>query len=158
MRCVHEAQLHEENSFLTLTYDDEHLPENGSLHKPDLQKFFKRLRFHTGKEIRYYACGEYGEKTLRAHYHVCLFGHNFSNDRQPFRRIGEHILYTSKTLTDIWGLGNTSIGDLTFESAAYTARYVMKKQTGGLAKKDAAGTFILTNMAKSTISSNRTPP
>lgn len=127
MRCVHEAQLHTQNSFLTLTYDDNNLPEWGSLHKPDLQKFFKRLRKSLGtKPIRYYACGEYGENTNRAHYHVCLFGHDF-NDKTVLKRTGKHNLYISKTLNELWGHGHTSIGDLNFETAAYTARYVTKK-------------------------------
>lgn len=133
MRCVHEAQLHERNCFVTLTYDDKHLPEHGSLWKPDLQKFFKRLRKNV-HSFRYYACGEYGETTQRAHYHACLFGIDFS-DKIPLKKSGEHTLYISKTLNDIWGNGNTSIGDLNFETAAYTARYIMKKQTGGFAKK-----------------------
>lgn len=128
MRCVHEAQLHEQNSFITLTYNDENLPEWGSLHKPDLQKFFKRLRKQKGK-FRYYACGEYGETTQRAHYHVCLFGMDF-NDKVPFKKTGDHLLYISPQLQEIWGHGNTSVGTLTFETAAYTARYVMKKQFG----------------------------
>lgn len=131
MRCVHEASLHAQNSFLTLTYDDQHLPKDGSLQKPDLQKFLKRLRARlAGKTIRYYACGEYGDHTQRAHYHVCLFGHDFT-DKVHFRRIGEHNLYISETLNEVWGNGHTSIGSLTFETAAYTARYVTKKQTGG---------------------------
>lgn len=130
MRCTHEAQLHTENSFLTLTIDDEHMPEDGSLDKRHLQLFFKRLRKSlNNKLIRYYACGEYGEKTRRAHYHVCLFGHDFS-DKIQFTRRGDHTLYISPTLTQLWGMGQTSIGDLNFETAAYTARYVMKKQTG----------------------------
>lgn len=130
MRCVAEASLHKENSFLTLTYNDEHLPEKGTLHKPHLQKFFKRLRFSLGsKTVRYYACGEYGDNTQRAHYHVCLFGHDFA-DKIEFRQVGEHKLYISQQLNDLWTHGQTSIGALTFETAAYTARYVTKKQTG----------------------------
>ena len=128
MRCVHEAQLHHENCFITLTYSDEKLPQWGSLNKGDLQKFLKRLRKHKGP-FRYYACGEYGDATRRAHYHACIFGLNFT-DKTHFRKIGEHNLYLSAELTEIWGHGNTSIGDMTFETAAYTARYVMKKGFG----------------------------
>lgn len=129
LRCYHEAQLHEENCFVTLTYNDENLPAHGSLNKPDLQAFWKRLRHHKGS-FRYYACGEYGDTTQRAHYHACIFGLNFS-DRVQFRKIGEHTLYISKQLQDIWGHGQTSIGNLTFETAAYTARYVTKKLSKG---------------------------
>lgn len=131
MRCVHEAQLHKNNCFVTLTYNDDHLPHWGTLHKPHLQKFFKRLRKSLPKSqrIRYYACGEYGESTQRAHYHACIFGHDF-DDKVEFKRQGDNILYTSKILERIWGLGNTSVGALTFDTAAYTARYVTKKQLG----------------------------
>lgn len=79
--------------------------------------------------FRYYACGEYGDKTQRAHYHACVFGIDFK-DKIHFRRIGEHNLYISPLLNEIWGHGNTSVGNLTFETAAYTARYVMKKAIG----------------------------
>ncbi|WNK13025.1 MAG: replication initiator protein [Microvirus sp.] len=132
MRCVHEAQTHRENCFITLTYSDEHLPLFGSLQKSDLTKFLKRLRHHRGP-FRFYACGEYGDRTQRAHYHACIFGLDFP-DKLQFRKIGEHVLYVSEELNQIWGHGNTSIGSLTFETAAYTARYVMKKQTGKTAK------------------------
>lgn len=132
IRCVHEASLHRQNSFITLTYNDESLPEYGTLKKEHLQAFFKRLRHHKGK-FRYYACGEYGDHTERAHYHACIFGLDF-HDKVPFRKIGDHQLYTSKNLTDIWGHGHTSIGNLTFETAAYTARYVTKKLSHGQAK------------------------
>lgn len=129
LKCVHEAQMHEDNCFITLTYDDKYLPEHGSLHKPDLQKFFKRVRKNLDVKFKYYACGEYGDETQRAHYHACMFGVDFK-DKIAFKKIGEHQLYISAQLNQLWGLGNTSIGNLTFETAAYTARYVMKKQTG----------------------------
>ena len=130
MRCVAESQLHDENCFVTLTYNDKELPDRGSLCKQHLQKFFDRLRYHKGP-FRYYACGEYGDTTQRAHYHACIFGLDF-HDKTHFRKIGEHNLYISNQLTEIWGHGNTSIGNLTFETAAYTARYVMKKTQSGL--------------------------
>jgi len=129
-RCVHHASLYEENSFLTLTYDDAHLPDNGSLNKPDLQKFFKRLRIkYAPRHISYYACGEYGERTQRAHYHVCLFNLDFK-DKIAFRKIGDHTLYLSDQLTEIWGHGNTSVGSLTYQTACYTAAYIMKRTLG----------------------------
>lgn len=136
IRCLHEAHLHDHNCFVTLTYDDANLPESGSLYKPHLQKFFKRLRKHfgSGADIRYYACGEYGDHTQRAHYHACIFGIDF-HDKIPFKRTGEHTLYVSETLNKIWGHGHTSVGDITFETAAYTARYVMKKTTGKACKR-----------------------
>jgi len=143
MRCTHEAQLHEENCFITLTYNQEHLPKDKSVHKRALQLFFKRLRKHLEpKEIRYYACGEYGDRLGRPHYHACLFGHSFTDKtviKGPrVRSIQNYFktsnnsfsLYTSKTLERIWGKGFVTIGDLSFESAGYVARYCMKKITG----------------------------
>lgn len=133
LRCVHEAKQHKENCFLTLTYNDDHLPENGVLVKSDLQKFFKRLR-KAGYDIRYYACGEYGDINYRPHYHVLLFGTSFLPDR---RRISgtkpEHMLFTSETLSKFWPYGNCTIGIFNYQTAAYVARYVMKKITGKLA-------------------------
>lgn len=123
-----EARLHHRNCFITLTYADEHLPRDRSLDKTHLQKFFKRLRKRMGR-FRYYACGEYGDHTKRAHYHACLFGLDF-DDKIEFKRSGQNVLFYSQRLTDIWGYGHTSIGALTFETAAYCARYVLKKKTG----------------------------
>lgn len=130
VRIMHEAQQHEENSFLTLTYDDEHLPPHGSLRVRDWQLFAKRLRKQLGP-FRFYHCGEYGDSTNRPHLHVCLFGLDFHLDRREHTRNQQgDPLYTSETLESIWGNGITVIGDLTFQSAAYVARYVTKKVTG----------------------------
>lgn len=129
MRIMHEAQLHEHNSFLTLTYSDQYLPKNNSLKKDDVQKFLKRLRRRLDKPIRYYQCGEYGEKFHRPHYHMCLFGHDFYDDREHFKTSTGDKLYVSELLSEVWGMGHCLIGDLTFESAAYVARYVTKKLT-----------------------------
>jgi len=129
-RCVHESQMHQENSFVTLTYDQEHLPHDGSLNKEHFQKFMKRLRrANEKKTIRYFHCGEYGERLERPHYHACLFGIDF-DDRIPFRCDNDVITYTSETLTKIWGMGFTTCGELNYQTAAYTARYIMKKITG----------------------------
>lgn len=128
MRCVLEARQHQQNCFITLTYDDENLPKSKSLDKTHLQKFFKRLRKQNpNTPLRYYACGEYGDRTKRAHYHACLFGMDFA-DKIEFRKIGDNTLYISEELNKLWGNGLTSIGNLTFESAAYCARYVLKKR------------------------------
>jgi hypothetical protein len=133
VRCIHESQMHDQSCFITLTFDDDHLHNRGvhpsSVSKRDLQLFFKRLR-KKGVQFRYYACGEYGEKTLRPHYHALLFGCDFRQDRYPVGRQGSHILYSSPLLEEAWPYGHVSIGELTFESAAYVARYVLKKQKG----------------------------
>lgn len=132
IRISHEAALHVHSSFLTLTYNPEHVPRDGSLNKRDIQLFFKRLR-KAGYEFRYYQCGEYGEQFGRPHHHVCIFGLDFSFDRVYYKRISGNRYYKSDTLNKIWGLGDCVITDLTFETAAYTARYCTKKITGDVA-------------------------
>jgi len=136
IRCVHEAQLHSENSFITLTFDDEHLNKSGTLVKADFQKFMKRLRKKTGKKIRYFHCGEYGDKFKRPHHHACLFGYDFP-DKKLWQVRDEVRLYRSAELESLWtdpksgqALGYCTIGDVTFESAAYVARYCTKKING----------------------------
>lgn len=125
VRITHEAQLHEANCFITLTYDDEHLPEHNSLNYRDLQTFWKRLRKAIGP-LRYYAVGEYGDKTKRPHYHACLFGHDFTEGRELIRH-GSMPLWTHPTISAAWFAGFAAIGALTFETAQYTAAYVTKK-------------------------------
>lgn len=129
IRCVHESQLHEDNCFLTLTYSDEHLPQHNSLFFPDFQLFMKRLRRSTDRKIRFFHCGEYGEQFGRPHYHVCIFNYDF-NDKTHHKTLNGNKLYVSQTLESLWTKGFSSIGDVTFESAAYVARYIMKKITG----------------------------
>lgn len=131
VRCAHEASLYEKNCFLTLTYNDRHLPKDGSLHVDHFQKFMKRLRkAFPDQKIRFFHCGEYGEKFARPHYHACIFNFDFA-DKKLWRKTKDgNSLWTSETLEEIWGMGFCSIGDVTFESAAYVARYVTKKVTG----------------------------
>ena len=130
MRCLHEAKLHEKNCFITLTYNDESLPKDRSLHYRDFQLFMKKLRKKYGSNIRFYMCGEYGEKFDRPHFHACIFGFDFP-DREYWKRTGSGSkLYRSKELDKLWQYGFSSIGDVNFESAAYVARYIMKKVTG----------------------------
>lgn len=134
VRCMHEAKLYDRNCFITLTYSEENLPADLSLRYQDFQLFMKRLRrrFSTSK-IRFYMCGEYGEDHAdhcgRPHYHACLFNCYFP-DQLYFKRVGKSVLYTSAILTELWPHGFTLIGAVTFESAAYVARYCMKKVTG----------------------------
>lgn len=129
IRCMHEASLHENNCFITLTYNDENLPANNSIHKETVQKFIKRLRKNTGQKLRYFACGEYGDKNNRPHYHAIIFGYDFP-DKLPWRKINDQLLYRSELLEKCWKYGYTSVGSVTFESCAYVARYVMKKRKG----------------------------
>lgn len=135
IRCVHEAKEHTHNCFLTLTYDDKNLPAYGSLQKADLQRFFKRLR-KDGHSFRYFAVGEYGPSTRRPHYHVILFGMDFISDRRRYKSSGSgESLYKSPYLESKWTFGESLIGSFSYQTAAYTARYCMKKVTGERAKE-----------------------
>jgi len=137
IRCVHEAQLHKRNCFITLTYDQVNVPPDGGLVVSDFQKFAKRLRKHSGP-FRFFHCGEYGELNKRPHYHALLFGLDFSEDRIYLKDSGEGRLYLSPTLDRLWGKGHSSVGDLTYESAAYVARYCVGKLTGEKGEKEYA--------------------
>lgn len=125
-----EAQLHERNCFITLTYDDEHLPQSGSLVPDHLSNFIKRLREDLRRDyslyVRHFSCGEYGDEGERPHYHAAIFGWDFP-DKSYHSKSGDNALYRSEQLEALWTMGNSSIGALTFESAAYVARYLMKK-------------------------------
>lgn len=148
VRCVHEASLYNRNCFITLTYDDEHIPECDNLEKSDFQKFMKRLRKEHGDTkarrafdvatdskrgiqfpIRYFHCGEYGTHTFRPHYHACLFNFDF-DDKVLYTVRDNNKLYVSPELQKIWKKGQCTVGALTWQTAAYCARYIMKKQNG----------------------------
>jgi hypothetical protein len=136
IRCVHEAQLHEQNCFITLTYSDKHMPSDRSLHKRHHQLFIKKLRKRfSDKRIRYFLCGEYGseENTRRPHYHACLFGMDFP-DKIVYSQKGEHTLYMSPILDQLWNKGISTIAEMNFATAAYTARYCLKKVNGEMAE------------------------
>lgn len=143
-----ETQNWQNNCFITLTYNNKNLPKNKQLVKSDLQKFWKRLRYYekgyeywdnpvTEKHenpIRYYSCGEYGSKNGRPHYHACVFNWKPSDLKfYKYNHQGDP-LYTSKSLSKIWGKGYVIIGNLNYQSACYVARYVTKKLYGQIAK------------------------
>lgn len=130
VRCMHEKRLHNSSCFLTLTYSDANLPPGYSLNKSDLTNFLKRLRHETGPGLRFFACGEYGENTSRPHYHVLLLNSDFT-DKRLIKSGSEYNLYESPKLSKLWPHGHHALGDVTFESAAYVARYCMKKKQNG---------------------------
>lgn len=140
VRCVNEAACHDQNCFITLTYDKDHLPQYGSLHYRHFQLFLKRLRkafSHVDDfgnywrlPIRFFMCGEYGEDNARPHFHACLFGVAFSDMAYWGKSPSGQEIFRSETLERLWPFGFSSIGRLTFESAAYVARYICKKVTG----------------------------
>ncbi len=148
-RLTHENSQHKESCFITLTYNKENLPGDWSLHVEHFQKFIKRLRKKIKTQIKYFHAGEYGEPKIplavnaygeyigerlgRPHYHALIFGYEFK-DKKILKAVengGENYnYYTSEELTKIWGKGYCLIGDITWKSAAYVARYAMKKITG----------------------------
>lgn len=128
IRCMHERALHLGAFFLTLTYSEEELPENGSLRPKDLSLFFKALRrrLKEGERLRYFACGEYGDESKRPHYHALLFGPHLL-DRVPLPGSGEYPAWRSQAVADAWTRGIHELGTVTVASAAYVAGYVEKK-------------------------------
>ena len=147
VRCEHELRLHKESCFITLTYDKKYLPYETSLNgdvifptlkKKDLQDFFKRLRsamdYSCEKlqipkiNIRYFACGEYGEREGRPHYHAIIFGWRPPDLRKYEKNYGKSEVYISDKLNKIWSKGEVIVGkSVNFETCAYVARYVVKK-------------------------------
>lgn len=135
IRCVHEASLHENNSFITLTYSPENLPEDHSVSKRELQLFFKKLRKKIG-QFRYFACGEYGANRNRPHYHAIIFGYDFPDRTLWSKTHNGDLLFRSKELEKIWNKGFSTVGNVTLQSAQYVARYTFKKQKQGAHEHD----------------------
>lgn len=133
VRCEHEMRRHDRNCFITLTFDDDHLPDDGSICVRDMQLFMKRLRKKFGAGVRFYMCGEYGDQFGRPHYHACLFNMDFPDKYKWRVTANGDTVYRSEILERLWPFGQSEIGSVTFESAAYIARYIMKKMTGELA-------------------------
>ena len=135
VRCVHEAKLYGhglKNSFLTLTVDDEWMPEvfpTGGLDYRPFQLFEKRLRFKQSDVVRFRMCGEYGDLSNRPHFHALEFN-CWPDDAKKWRKSGDGYLYRSAELEKLWPYGNVEFGRVTPESAAYVNGYVMKKLTG----------------------------
>lgn len=155
-RCMLELESHDSAYFVTLTYNDEHVPVSYygdpasgdalpvfTLVKNDLQRFIKRLRkAFPNDHIRYYACGEYGDNTYRPHYHLIIFGLHLEDLVLWKSSLQGHSYYTSDSLQAVWSdrgsngkgicspLGYVVVGNVTWDTCAYTARYVMKKLVG----------------------------
>lgn len=160
IRCVHESELYDKNCFITLTFRPACplLQKNGrrlkrlsksrlvdptfSLHKFHFKDFMKRLRHYlagsAAANVRFFHCGEYGENLERPHHHACLFNYDFPDKELWQVRDGVR-LYRSEILEKLWPYGYSTIGAVTFESAAYVARYVTKKITGSPAAAHYSG-------------------
>lgn len=148
-RVVMEQLYHDESWFLTLTYDDQHLPAaypvdsatgeilsvHSTLVKKDLQDFMKRLRFNSGQSLRYFACGEYGTSTYRPHYHLLIFGLHLDDCKVISHNFAGQCYYVSDFISKCWDKGIHILGPVTWQSAAYVARYTMKKATHGFDKR-----------------------
>jgi hypothetical protein len=156
-RCYLEAKMWKANYWLTLTYDEEHIQhllvpavdkktgeviKVASLYKKDLQDFMKRIRerwkrIHNNPNVRFYACGEYGEQNHRPHFHVILF--NFViPDLELIANKNGFAVFQSEEVSKVWGMGNVTINRNSWLTAAYTARYMMKKRKGKWAKQEYA--------------------
>jgi hypothetical protein len=130
VRLMHENQLHQESCFLTLTYDDNNIPLHHSLNPKHFTDFMKRFREKMSPvKLRYYQCGEYGEQTSRPHHHALIFGYR-PTDGKPIKRSGDHMLYRSESLSEIWGHGAVDFGEVGYKTASYVAGYVTKKING----------------------------
>lgn len=143
-RCMLELQYHDSAYFVTLTYNDENVPKRDyidtgtgeklkslSLYKRDLQLFFKRLRKrYPNDKIRYFCAGEYGSETFRPHYHCIIYGLHLDDLVFYKNNFQGDSYFISSRLTDVWGNGHVVVSNVTWETAAYTARYIMKKHKG----------------------------
>lgn len=138
VRCVHEAQTSPggmpNNEFVTLTYDDDHY-DDPRLNYRDFQLFMKRLRHEVRVPIRFFMCGEYGDKTRRKHFHALIFGYRFP-DRKHYKNSpgSKEPIYESAQLSKLWPYGNAFTGSVNYKSAQYVASYITKKINGDLAE------------------------
>lgn len=156
IRCVHEAQMHPENSFITLTYNDENLTSKRLVYS-DFQLLIKRLRdqifqnflkkygkhnwsilskqerkeIYEPYKISVFVTGEYGDKTKRPHWHALIFNWRPSDCEFHYTSDSGDKVFTSKILTELWGKGHAEIGSVTYDSAGYVARYAAKKLVHG---------------------------
>ena len=137
-RMMLELETAKKGIFVTLTYDNDHMHINegssyGTLDKRDCQLFMKRLRKEYKNRIRFFLAGEYGETTLRPHYHAIIYGIRLS-DISDCKHFGRNDLgqayYISEEFQKIWSLGNVLLADVSWQTCAYVARYVVKKQLG----------------------------
>lgn len=160
IRCVHEASLYDRNCVVTLTYDEKHVPKDGSLRYLDFQLFMKRLRQYRRRfflrehfklkrftdlsrsqakrlvelsKVRFFCGGEYGEVGLRPHFHSCIFNFDFPDKVVYGKRDGRANLWLSSLADRLWGKGRVVVGVLDFDSACYVAKYVIPKVYGDLA-------------------------
>lgn len=138
IRIMHEAQMFDDNCFITLTYDDESLPPLNSLRVSDFQAFMKKFRKAVKPtKIRFLHCGEYGENGQRPHYHAAIFNYDFYDKEEAY--IQGRKTYVSESLQELWSKGFSTVDELNYKTARYIAKYVVKKVTGSPAKEHYKG-------------------
>lgn len=129
VRLANERRMHDDSVFVTLTYDDEHMPSDMSIHKSEVQNFLKLVRKRVQPDkIRYFLCGEYGDQFGRPHYHVIIFGLSMFDSRvfsAHTKAAGGYVV-----LCNCWTKGRVHVGNVTRASSSYVARYTMKKVNG----------------------------
>lgn len=125
-RCVLESSYYPFSSFITLTYNDQHLPSDGKVHREDINQFIDKLKYR-GFNFRFFGCAEYGSSNHRPHYHLITFG--YQPDDLVKHSVGSdgNFLFTSKFLESVWSKGFVLVGSASKQSAGYVARYTTKK-------------------------------
>lgn len=127
VRCVLESLYHEESWFITLTYDDAHLPDHGLINREHIREFQKKIwRVQPG--VRFFGCAEYGSKSARCHFHLIAFGLKLDD----LSRVNSSGLLESKLITKLWPYGFNYIGEVNYATCNYVAQYVNKKAFGDL--------------------------
>lgn len=133
MRLWHELSYHDRHVFLTLTYDDYHLPDDESLRIRDIQLFIKRLRkdlAKDGRKIKYFACGEYGGRTHRPHYHAIIYG--LGLDKPDKQLVMDNWM---KCDWSVYKIRKESFGRVEAKSINYVAGYIHSKLSGNEARE-----------------------
>lgn len=138
IRCMHEAKMHENNIFLTLTYTDKYVPHRltKEVYKQDFGNFMKRLRHTTSNKISLMVTGEYGDLKKRPHWHAILFNYMPEDATYHYTTDLGHRILKSATIDELWGMNDpetkpNEIGSVTMDSAGYVARYAAKKLIHG---------------------------
>lgn len=135
IRCIHEAKMHDQNMFLTLTYDQDNLGD-GRLHYIDFQLFMKKLLKHANKNIHckenrihipFMVTGEYGDKTKRPHWHAIIFNYRPTDAKKKYTHHTGETVYESEEISKLWGKGLIEFASVNLETAGYVARYAAKK-------------------------------
>jgi hypothetical protein len=140
VRLLLEAQTSYDSAFLTLTFDDIHLPHDKNVCPKFLQAFLKRYRKRfEPHRIRYYAIGEYGDKTWRPHYHLAIFTRQTDIKSEariercylPCEDMRKRDLCTHDCAAQLaWPYGNVEVSrTLGKENACYITGYIKKKAT-----------------------------